>query len=207
MKNAFIWIAVGLIIVAFLVGSSKGDAEEKETAAEDQGAVDFLKFKIYTTDSGRNAGILAVIAKEFPGTQTTQAGRDARNAMLHSAFHSYDSQATLDSIAADIYNAKSVFDDDESKAYAALARITSLMDLYAVNAMSFSIVVKRLNEKKVAFTFGLANIDPIFGVQPTNVIDFLHSFLNNKEKLKCLKYLEAMPMFIHAGKKYFLPKT
>lgn len=203
MKQFIAISLIVLVVVAFIVGSNKGNAAEKEAELNALGARLFLSLKQYTSDAGINELI----------TKTAQANienyrmhpTDTMN-LIKAAMKSARPVNVIAAIAQDIYKSKKLLNDDENATYAAFSNIRSLVELEKVNLVFFN-MVHSINWVKDAVTFGLAEIDPLMGTEPENIIDFMNGFLNDKEKTKCYNLIKDAPVFIVGGKKYFLPKT
>lgn len=182
MKQGIIIGFFVLIVVAFIVGSSKGSADDREEEAEQLGAEEFNAYKKYTDTTG----LLAAAKTAMPVYD---------HAILEKGIQNHISDKAAGELAKDIYKAKGMFDDDETKTYGTLRQLESLVDLWALN-YKFRQLATAMNEVKKKAG------GPIFTPDPTNVIDYMHSYLSNAEMKKCNDVLNKLPVFIADGKKY-----
>lgn len=114
MNKAIIIGAVVLVLLAFIVGSSKGSKDEREEIANENGAIEFLRYKPLSYLKGYIS---------YLGANPLPSGKKWLSPILH-----IDGTSGY-LVAKDIYDAKDAFNDDETLAYSALSRLHSLADL------------------------------------------------------------------------------
>lgn len=120
--NKFIVIgALVLLIGAFIIGSSRGSKGDKEDAANENAAIDFLAYKPLETLNGLMS-YLALNSHDKNGKLIK---------WITPVYHLPNEN--LIQIAKDIYNAKGFFNDDETLTYSALSQLKSLFDLPDLN--------------------------------------------------------------------------
>lgn len=191
MGKAFIWVGIGLIAAAFIVGSTRGKAGAKLDAENETAAEDFLAYKTYTTQAGLTAGMQSALGRY-----------DSK--IIAAGIKNVQPLSVLSQIVKDISSARGGkaygLGDDETKVYSALKRLNSLVDLYWMN-QEFWYYITALNS-------GLSSsiATSMMPKYKTNVIDFIAEFMTGNDELaKANDILKKLPAFIYDNKKYFIP--
>lgn len=120
-----VWIIVGaitILVLAFLIGSSKGNADDKEEEKNYEGTLNFLQYKKLTD-------VNSFAQWGFDTAQAYKMKYPKKTERLTT------SATELGKIAKDIYDAKGFWNDDETMTASALRRLVSVSDISPLNAV------------------------------------------------------------------------
>lgn len=182
MNRTVITIALIIVVTAFIVGSFKGSADDREEAREDKGAQRFVEFKQYTIAQGIRSELDKITAAAKMTEQQAAVFRGK-------AVQQSTSSAILLNVANDIFNSRGfLLDDDENRVIGALNTLKSLIDLWRLQITFYSVSLR----------------NPLLPADQRNVIGYLAAFLSPAEQLQCADILDELPLCIVDNKKYFL---